>query len=136
MQERHNLLRAVRRESWGQERKTLVHLTLSLVRSRLLFGSQAFFSLPSSHMQRLAAVECTALRLAFGLPRGVPQRRVYNEAGVLPLWHCIRSDLPSDSQGSATTESVQRSRSPPTVALHQEGRLQVPLQLRLCSKLH
>ena len=31
-----NLLRAVRRESWGQERKTLVHLTLSLVRSRLL----------------------------------------------------------------------------------------------------
>ena len=80
-----NLLRAVRRESWGQERKTLVHLTLSLVRSRLLFGSQALFSLPPSHMQRLAAVECTALRLALGLPRGVPQRRVYNEAGVLPL---------------------------------------------------
>ena len=87
-----NLLRAVRRESWGQERKTLVHLTLSLVRSRLLFGSQALFSLPPSHMQRLAAVECTALRLALGLPRGVPQRRVYNEAGVLPLWHCIRRD--------------------------------------------
>ena len=87
-----NLLRAVRRESWGQERKTLVHLTLSLVRSRLLFGSQALFSLPPSQIQRLAAMECTALRLALGLPRGVPQRRVYNEAGVLPLWHCIRRD--------------------------------------------
>ena len=53
-----SLLRAVRRESWGQERKTLVHLSLSLVRSRLLFGSQALFSLPPSQIQRLAAVEC------------------------------------------------------------------------------
>ena len=43
-------------------------------------------------MQRLAAVECTALRLALGLPRGVPQRRVHSEAAVLPLWHCIRKD--------------------------------------------
>ena len=87
-----NLLRAVRRESWRQERKTLVHLTLSLVRSRLLFGSQALFSLPPGQVQRLAAVECTAHRHVLGLPRGVPQRRVFNEAGVLPLWHCIRRD--------------------------------------------
>ena len=87
-----NIIRAVRRQSWGQNRTSLVHLSLSLVRPRLLYGSQAFHSLPSTHLQKLAAVECTALRLALGLPQSTPQRKVYNEAGVLPLWHRIKRD--------------------------------------------
>ena len=84
-----NLIRAVRHEPWGQKRETLVHLTLALVRSRLLFGSPAMYNLPPSYVKNLASVECTALRIALGLPRGVPHRQTYNEEGVLPIWHCI-----------------------------------------------
>ena len=76
-------------ESCGQKIETPVHLTLSLVRSRLPFSSPAMYNMPLSSAKELAAVECTALRLARGFPGRVPQRQVYNEAGVLPIWRCI-----------------------------------------------
>ena len=85
-----NLIRAVRHEPWGQKRDTLVHLTLALVRSRLRFGSPAMYNLPPTYIKNLATVECIALRIALGLPKGVPHRQTYNEAGVLPIWHCIQ----------------------------------------------
>eukprot|EP00745_Piridium_sociabile_P037673 TRINITY_DN6865_c0_g1_i3.p1 TRINITY_DN6865_c0_g1~~TRINITY_DN6865_c0_g1_i3.p1 ORF type:complete len:1255 (-),score=165.91 TRINITY_DN6865_c0_g1_i3:139-3903(-) len=81
------LIKSIRHESWGRRRETLVHLTQSLVRSRLLFGIQALHDLTTSQIYSLAKIECVALRLALGLPRTVPKRQVYNEAGVLPIWH-------------------------------------------------
>ncbi|XP_076042055.1 uncharacterized protein LOC143025958 [Oratosquilla oratoria] len=87
-----NLIRAVRHESWGQRRETLIHLTQSLVRSRLLFGAQALHDLPMSAIRRMATVECQALRLGLGLPQSVPQEQVYCEAGILPLWHRLKRD--------------------------------------------
>ncbi|XP_076045817.1 uncharacterized protein LOC143028061 [Oratosquilla oratoria] len=87
-----NLIRAVRHESWGQLRETLIHLTQSLVRSRLLFGAQALHDLPMSAIRRMATVECQALRLGHGLPQSVPQEQVYCEAGILPLWHRLKRD--------------------------------------------
>ncbi|XP_076031896.1 uncharacterized protein LOC143019797 [Oratosquilla oratoria] len=40
----------------------------------------------------MARVECHALRLGLGLSQGVPQAQVYNEAGLLPLWHRLKRD--------------------------------------------
>ena len=40
-----NLIRSIRHEPWGQKRDTLVHLTLALVRSRLVFGSPVMYNL-------------------------------------------------------------------------------------------
>ena len=86
------LIKAAKCESWGHHRKILVTLTISLVRSRLLYGAQTLHGLPWTSIKNMAAVECKALRLALGLPQCTPQKQTYNEAGVLPLWHRMRRD--------------------------------------------
>ncbi|XP_076066126.1 uncharacterized protein LOC143039767 [Oratosquilla oratoria] len=87
-----NLVRVIRRENWGQRRETLIPIIQSLVRSRLLFGAPALHDLPLTAVQRMARVECQALRLGLGLAKSVPQVQVYNEAGLLPPWHCLKKD--------------------------------------------
>ena len=84
------LIRMIRHETWGQNRNTLIHQTLSLIRSRLLFGSEVLHGISFRQVRELAVVECTALRLALGIGRSVPQRKVYCEAGVTPIWHQIK----------------------------------------------
>ncbi|XP_076061616.1 uncharacterized protein LOC143037363 [Oratosquilla oratoria] len=87
-----NLIRAIRREKWGQRRETLIPIIQNLVRSRLLFGAPALHDLPKTAVEKMARVECHALRLGLGLSQGVPQAQVYNEAGLLPLWHRLKRD--------------------------------------------
>ncbi|XP_076029848.1 uncharacterized protein LOC143018373 [Oratosquilla oratoria] len=87
-----NLARVIRREKWGQRRESLIPIIQSLVRSRLLFGTHALHDLPLTAVQRMARVECQALRLGLGLAKSVPQAQVYNEADLLPLWHCLKKD--------------------------------------------
>ncbi|XP_076029849.1 uncharacterized protein LOC143018375 [Oratosquilla oratoria] len=87
-----NLVRVTRREKWDQRRETLIPIIQSFVRSRLLFGVPALHDLPLTAVQRMARVECQALRLGLGLAKSVPQAQVYNEAGLLPLWHCLKKD--------------------------------------------
>ena len=85
-----NLIKTVSKENWGNDRSSLVALTTSLVRSRLMYGSQVLYNLPSSYLSQLVAVECSALRIALGLTNSTPVRKIYNEAGLLPLWHAMR----------------------------------------------
>ena len=79
------LVRAAAGEPWGRDRAIGVTLTMSLVRSRLVYGLEAARDIPPSLLRRLVACECSALRQALGLPNGTPTLKVYKEAGVLPL---------------------------------------------------
>ncbi|XP_076038994.1 uncharacterized protein LOC143024111 [Oratosquilla oratoria] len=119
------LPQAVRHESWGQRRETLIHLTQSLVRSRLLFGAQALHDLPMSAIRRMATVECQALRLGLGLPQSVPQEQVYCEAGILPFWHRLKRDTCRYLLSSARVPNSKDTElgegwnpAPPTVSGH------------------
>ncbi|XP_076036053.1 uncharacterized protein LOC143022005 [Oratosquilla oratoria] len=73
-----NPIRAIRREKWGQRRETLIPIIQNLMRSRLLFGAPALHDLPKTAVEKIA--------------QGVPQAQVYNEAGLLPLWHRLKRD--------------------------------------------
>ncbi|XP_076045770.1 uncharacterized protein LOC143028013 [Oratosquilla oratoria] len=105
-----NLVRVIRREKWGQRRETLIPIIQSLVRSRLLFGAPALHDLPPTAVQRMARVECQALRLGLGLAKSVPQAQIYNEAGLLPLWHCLKKDALRDICKKAKIQPGQRRR--------------------------
>ncbi|XP_076056296.1 uncharacterized protein LOC143034245 [Oratosquilla oratoria] len=87
-----NLVRAIRKEPWGQHRETLIPIVQSLVRTRLLFAAPVLHDLPRQKLLCMVRVECQALRVALGFPKSVPHEQVYNEAGILPLWAWIRRD--------------------------------------------
>ncbi|XP_076033588.1 uncharacterized protein LOC143020750 [Oratosquilla oratoria] len=105
-----NLVRVIRREKWGQRRETLIPIIQSLVRSRLLFGAPALHVLHPTAVQRMARVECQALRLGLGLAKSVPQAQIYNEAGLLPLRHCLKKGALRDVCKKAKIQPGQRRR--------------------------
>ncbi|XP_076065280.1 uncharacterized protein LOC143039291 [Oratosquilla oratoria] len=121
-----NLIRAIRREKWGQCWETLIPIIQNLVHSRLLFDAPALHDLHKTAVGKMARVECHALRLGLGLSQGVPQAQVYNEAGLLPLWHRLKRDactylLSSASVPNSTDEEMYEtwnSASTPPAPIH------------------
>ena len=69
---------------WANQPKTMITLVKSLVRSRLYYGLEACYDMPTSLITATEQVECRAIRLALGLPRATPRYLAYREAGMLP----------------------------------------------------
>ena len=85
-----NLIKMLSYSPWAKPSKVMVGLVVSLVRSRLTYGMEAFYDLPPSHLKRLEVAECQALKRALGVPRGTPNVLVYRDAGLLPLKNHIQ----------------------------------------------
>ena len=79
-----NLVKLLTRETWTTP-KSLVNLIRALVRSRLMYGNEAFQNISSEQWLQLERVELAALKAALGLPRGAVNDLVYQEVGWLPL---------------------------------------------------
>ena len=84
-----NLIKMVSQLPWANNPKTMVILTQSLVRSRLLYGMETSFEMCSTLLNKLEVTECKALKTALGLPAFTPKELAYREAGLLPLRHYI-----------------------------------------------
>lgn len=80
-----NLIKVVRREAWGQNPKTLLHLCQALVRSRLQHGQECFHGAPASLLKKLTSLDSRAIKLSLGLPVHCETEAAYAEAEVLPL---------------------------------------------------
>ena len=80
-----NFLKIVTKQKWGQDMTTLIHLATALVRSKLTYAQEAFFSAPKHLLQKLQSVDCKAYKIALGLPFHTSCLRTYNEIGILPL---------------------------------------------------
>ncbi len=80
-----NLLKVVSRTDWGGDRKTLLHLYRSLIRSKLDYGSLVYGSARKSVIQMLDPVAHLGLRLALGAYKTFPKESLYTEAGEPPL---------------------------------------------------
>jgi ribonuclease HI len=79
------IIKAMSRIPWAAKSDLLVTLVQTLVRSRLLYGIEAFFSTSEHQISKLVAVECQALKIALGVPKCTANHLVYREAGLLPF---------------------------------------------------
>ena len=67
-----------------------LHLVKAFVRSRLLYGQEAFYAMSESNIHKLKVLECHFLRKILNLANGTPQTQVYRIANWLPLDQEIR----------------------------------------------
>ena len=77
---------------WGGDRKVLLRLYTSLVRSKLDYGSIVYGSAPKSYIKMLDPVQNQALRICLGAFRTSPKESLEVEADILPL-HLRREKL-------------------------------------------
>ena len=55
-------------QSWCQDTKTLLHLYISLVRSKLIYGQEVYFLAPNTLLKKLQSIDSKAIKLAIGVP--------------------------------------------------------------------
>lgn len=80
-----NILKIVSKQHWGADRKSLLTLYRSLVRSKLDYGSMIYNSAREKTLQILNPVHNHGIRLAIGAFCSTPVLSLYVEANELPL---------------------------------------------------
>ena len=84
---RMNLLKSLSRKSWGADRKLLLRLYTTIVRSVLDYGSPIYGNAKPTILQKLDVVQNEALRICTGAFRTSPISSLQVDAGMLPLSH-------------------------------------------------
>ena len=82
-----NIIKCLKHEKWSNNRKVLTNIVRSLVRSRLSYGQECFFSASPNLLKKLSRVETRALKLALDIPAYALNDLVYQQVGWLPLDH-------------------------------------------------
>ena len=82
---RLNFMKIVSSQHWSQDTKILLHLVVSLVRSKLTYGQEVYFSAPSYLLNKLQSIDSKAVKIALGVPVHSNTINTYREAGILPL---------------------------------------------------
>ena len=54
-------------QSWCQDTKTLLHLFISLVRSKLIYGQEVYFLAPNTLLKKLKSIDSKVIKLAIGV---------------------------------------------------------------------
>ena len=85
-----NFIKSIACQGWAREPRFLVHLVQTLVRSRLTYGMEAFYTIPTYLLKLLERLEMKALKVALGVPRYAINRFVYRDVGWLPLDYTIQ----------------------------------------------
>ena len=80
---RLNFLKIV--QSWSQDTKTLLHLSISLVRSELIYGQEVYFSTPNTLLKEPQSIDSKAIKLAIGVPVQTNTSKYYAEAVKISL---------------------------------------------------
>ena len=75
-----NLLRVVSSMDWGADKKVLLRLYRSLIRSKLDYGCVVYGSARQSYLRKLDSIHNQGLRLALGSFRTSPVNSLYAEA--------------------------------------------------------
>ena len=90
---------------------SLLHVARALVRSRLTYGQEAYFTASPNDLRKLQNAETAVLRFILGLARGSPPSLVYREAGWLPLpeqrnLNCAQYLIRAKSTNNSTDEEL------------------------------
>lgn len=81
-----NLLKVLAHTDWGADRKVLLRLYRSLIRSKLDYGSIVYGSARKSYLQMLDTIHHQGLRLAIGAFRTSPVESILAEANEPSLY--------------------------------------------------
>ena len=65
---RLKFLKIVSTQSWCQDTQKLLHLSISSVRSKLIYGQEVYFSVPNTLLKKLQSIDSKAIKLAIGVP--------------------------------------------------------------------
>ena len=80
-----NLIKYMAGQKWAKGTKFLVDLVRSLIRSRISYGQECFFSASKTDLELLNTLERRALKIALGLPSWAPNDTIYPEVQWLTL---------------------------------------------------
>ena len=80
-----NLLRVVANTDWGADKKVLLHLYKTIVRSKLDYGSTVYCSARESYLKTLDTIHHQGIRLALGAFRTSPSDSLLVEANETSL---------------------------------------------------
>jgi ribonuclease HI len=80
-----NILRVISGSDWGADKRTMLHLYRSLIRSKLDYGAIVYGSARASYLKILDPVAHQGLRIALGAFHTTPVHSLYAEAGEPPL---------------------------------------------------
>ena len=78
-------LKVISKQPWGQNTKTLIHLAVSLIRSKLIYGQEVYFSAPNYLLKKLQSLDSKALKIALGVPYHTNTLKCYRESNNLSL---------------------------------------------------
>lgn len=81
----YNLLKVINKQKWSQSSCVLIHLAESLVRSKLIYGQEVYFSASKTYLKKLQSIDSKAIKLALGVPIHTSTIGAYTLAGILPL---------------------------------------------------
>ena len=87
-----NLMRSVAGQSWGASKKALLTIYRALIRSRLDYGCEAYYTACNTQLQRLDTIQSKCLRLCCGAFRTTAVNALQQDCGEMPL-HLRRKKL-------------------------------------------
>ena len=70
--QRVNILKSVSAHHWGADRKMLLNLYFSLIRSRFDYGCQVYINSAFTNLSKLDKIQNNCLRIALGVPKTSP----------------------------------------------------------------
>ena len=88
-----NLIRSVKGQKWGTDKKSLYNIYQSLIKSKLNYGSMAYNSASDSVLEKLQKLQNKALRVILGCPKYTPVIPLIGESGELPLYLQIELNM-------------------------------------------
>jgi len=80
-----NLLRSLTGQLWGAGKYSLLKIYRTLIRPRLDYGLELFYTASKGSWKKLETIQTTCLRLACGAMRGTANDTLQQECGELPL---------------------------------------------------
>ena len=104
-----NFLKLLSKQNWCQDTKTLIHLSTALIRSKLCYAHEAFFSAPKYLLKKLQSVDCKAYKLALGVPFHTSTMGTYKVTGVLPLDEYRKLAISKYLLRCSATENVNKN---------------------------
>ena len=148
---RINVMRASSSKAWGADRKTLLLLYKTFVRSKIDYGSEVYGSACTTLINKLEVIQNAALRIATGALRSTPvlslrcettmcpiktrieenTLKYYNKAHYLPESNPIKSEVLNDLQRCNGLDWPPDTHKKPLILRAQDIRLKLNLPLIL-----